>query len=186
MAETYEYPPLLKLYCPLQFNCSGNYPESLKIRHHFFITRAKIIPRGVEGAEYSPGGLIYAGGNGASRICSHYNSTSPLFQHNVLISQGWCAALGVPVPSPFFLQEYLLGSFDDPARDFRHIPLLMKILLTLEVSDKEWGFHGDIMDANGKWWLNEESEPLSFNVLWQLLEQRTGQVWRSQTLSTDY
>jgi hypothetical protein len=97
----------------------------------FHYTGQNHLPRGVEGAEYSPGGPIYAGGNGVSRICSHYNSTSPLFQHNVLISQGWCAALDVPVLSPFFLQEYLLGSFDDPARDFRHILSLMKILLTL-------------------------------------------------------
>jgi len=153
----------------------------------FHYTYQNCLPRGVEGAKYSPGGPIYAGGNGASTwICSYYNSTSLLFQNNILISQGCCAALGVPVLLSFFLQEYLLGSFDDPTWDFRHIPSLMKILLTLEVSDKERGFYDDIMGADGKWWLNEELEPLSFNVLWRLLEQRTGQMRRSQTLSTDY
>jgi hypothetical protein len=43
MADTYEYPPSLKTYRPLQFERTGIYPASLKLRHHFFITRAKIV-----------------------------------------------------------------------------------------------------------------------------------------------
>ena len=43
MAETFEYPPSLANYSPLQYQYSEAFPITLKLRHHFFITRAKIV-----------------------------------------------------------------------------------------------------------------------------------------------
>jgi hypothetical protein len=47
MAESYEYPPRLIQHRPLQYNRQGLYPATLKLRHHFFLTRVKIIFREV-------------------------------------------------------------------------------------------------------------------------------------------
>jgi hypothetical protein len=43
MAESYEYPPALIQHRPLQYNRQGLHPATLKLRHHFFLTRAKIV-----------------------------------------------------------------------------------------------------------------------------------------------
>jgi hypothetical protein len=43
MAETYEFPPSLTDYRPLQYERTGIYPPMLKLRHHFFLTRIKIV-----------------------------------------------------------------------------------------------------------------------------------------------
>jgi len=43
MAESYEYPSTLTHYRPLDFAQSSYYPVAFKLRHHFFLTRAKII-----------------------------------------------------------------------------------------------------------------------------------------------
>src|SRR5258705_10669033 len=92
------------------------------------------------------------------------------------MSQGWCSALGVAVPTPLFLQEYLIGSFEDPKRSFRHIGSLTRILLTLEVSENDRNFHEDIMGEEGKWWLSEDSEPLAYTTIVRLFDERTKQV----------
>jgi len=97
-------------------------------------------------------------------------------QLNVLMSQGWCAALGVPVPTPFFVQEYLLGNYNDRDRAFHFLPSLIKLLLTLEVSDMDRRFHDNIMGESGKWWLSSFERPLLFMVLWHKLENRTDDV----------
>src|SRR5258705_8946670 len=89
------------------------------------------------------------------------------------MSQGWCSALGVAVPTPLFLQEYLIGSFEDPKRSFRHIGSLMRILLTLEVSENDRNFHEDIMAAEGKWSLSGTSEPLAYTTIVRLFDERT-------------
>ncbi len=43
MAQSYEFPPSLKTYRPLQADRPGLYSMALKLQHHFFITRAKIV-----------------------------------------------------------------------------------------------------------------------------------------------
>ena len=43
MADSYEYPPSLIQHRPLQYNRQGLYPATLKLRHHFFLTRVKIV-----------------------------------------------------------------------------------------------------------------------------------------------
>src|SRR5258705_2790572 len=43
MSQTYEYPPSLKTYHSLQEDRPGAYTLALKLQHHFFITRAKIV-----------------------------------------------------------------------------------------------------------------------------------------------
>src|SRR5260370_19796171 len=43
MSQTYEYPPSLKTYRSLQEDRPGAYTLALKLQHHFFITRAKIV-----------------------------------------------------------------------------------------------------------------------------------------------
>ena len=43
MADTYEYPPAFNSYPPLQLLHAATFPTSLKLQHHFFITRAKIV-----------------------------------------------------------------------------------------------------------------------------------------------
>jgi hypothetical protein len=106
----------------------------------------------------------------------HIYSHWILQQQNVLISQGWCTALGVPVPTPFFLQEFLLGTFLDEERAFGHIASLVKIFLTLEISDLDRKFHEDIMDGEGRWWVTDGAAPLSFDTLWGRLEGRSAVV----------
>jgi hypothetical protein len=82
----------------------------------------------------------------------------------------------VPVPTPFFVQEFLLGNFNDPDRRNRLIPSLVKLFLTLEVTEMDRRFHDDIMGDKGKWWLHPNERPLSFMVLWRMLEKRTKDV----------
>ena len=43
MAESYEYPPALFHHRPLQYNRQDLHPATLKLRHHFFLTRVKIV-----------------------------------------------------------------------------------------------------------------------------------------------
>jgi hypothetical protein len=53
---------------------------------------------------------------------------------------------------------------------------MVKLFLTLEVSDLDRRFHDDIMGTDGKWWLFENAKPLSFGTLWRMLEDRTTEV----------
>ena len=48
--------------------------------------------------------------------------------------------------------------------------------MTLEVSEIDSKFHDDIMGDKGKWWLDPDDQPLSFVVLWRMLEKRTNDV----------
>lgn len=177
MADTYEFPPSLSSYRPLQFDRSGLYPSTLRLRHHFFITRVKIIFKEILKVPNT------------DRVDSYFQEEMVGHPHwyyiqiltkaekqNVLISQGWCAAVGVPVPTPFFLQEYLLGNYDNPKCSFRHGSSLVKIFLSVEVSDLDRRFHEDIMGDEGRWWLNDSEKPLAFRTLWRMLERRTKEV----------
>ena len=47
MAETYEYPPSLNHYRPINFSYGAHVQSNLKLKHHFFLTRVKIVFREV-------------------------------------------------------------------------------------------------------------------------------------------
>jgi hypothetical protein len=93
-----------------------------------------------------------------------------------VLSQGWCAAVGVPVPTPHWLQELLLGRYDDESRGSQDAMSLVSILLSMEVSEIDRRFHEDIMRGRGQWWKNPDTKPLSFLTLWKMLEHRTKDV----------
>jgi hypothetical protein len=176
MAETYEYPPSLANYRPLQFDRTGIYPVALRLRHHFFLTRIKIVFKEVMGASNDVR-VDWFFQEELVRFCNNKDTIHlSSMQQNVLISQGWCAALGVSVPTPFFLQELLLGNFDDPDRAHRLVPSLVKLFVTLEISDIDRMFHDDIMGDAGRWWLHPTERPLSFREMWRMLEKRTDDV----------
>jgi len=42
-ATTYEFPPSFSQHRPLRTDRSRPYPSALRLRHHFFLTRLKII-----------------------------------------------------------------------------------------------------------------------------------------------
>ena len=43
MAQSYAYPPSLIQHRPLQHGRERLHPATLKLRHHFFLTRVKIV-----------------------------------------------------------------------------------------------------------------------------------------------
>jgi len=53
---------------------------------------------------------------------------------------------------------------------------MVKLWISLEVSDLDRRFHDDIMGGDGKWWQTADAEAPSFNTLWERLEQRTTTV----------
>jgi len=53
MANSYEYPPALANYRPLQYERAGLFPISLKLRHRFFLTRAKFVMTKILAGRYS-------------------------------------------------------------------------------------------------------------------------------------
>jgi hypothetical protein len=56
MADSYEYPPALANYQPLQYERKGLFPISLKLRHRFFLTRAKFVLTEMLAGDYSERG----------------------------------------------------------------------------------------------------------------------------------
>lgn len=67
----------------------------------------------------------------------------------MLSSQGYCTAVGVIVPIPFYLQEWLRiptwgKSVDSGAA-------LMKIFRSVEVSDRDRAFLKDMMSGHNDW-----------------------------------
>jgi hypothetical protein len=180
MAQTYEFPPSLTHYRPIRFYQGDNHLNSLTLRHHFFITRAKIVLK-----------EIFGGGNPLNPPKADYFVQNEIVRHpnfhiafpwvisgqeNVLISQGWCAALGVAVPTPFFVQQYLLASFEKPAFAFRDSVSFVKIICATEVSELDRRFHDDVIGGEGNWWADDTKTPLSFRTMWRMLEQRTDAV----------
>jgi hypothetical protein len=99
-----------------------------------------------------------------------------LAQHNVLISQGWCAALGYHVPTPHFLKELLGGMFDDEHLRQAHAGALVRILSGAEVTERDRSFHDDVMGGIGNWWEAEEHRDFSFDELWALLQLKVIEV----------
>lgn len=178
MAESYEYPPSLTNYRPLQFERALYRPISFKLRHHFFITRAKILFK--ECMLYRDLSDQFQRNFDAEIVCHQYIKriiqVIILQQNNVLISQGWCSALGIPVPTPFFFQECLLGAVDDSDRGPRFAASMVKMWAGLEISDLDQRFHDDIMGGDGKWWRTDGAEAPSFNTLWKRLDERTTAV----------
>ena len=85
-------------------------------------------------------------------------------------------ALGVPVPTPYWLQELLLGMYDDEGTASQHAISMVNIMLSMEVSELDRQFHEDVMRGRGKWWKGQNNEPPSFLTLWKMLEQRTKDV----------
>lgn len=93
-----------------------------------------------------------------------------------MLSQGWCAALGVPVPTPYWLQEFLLGMHDDQATASQHAISIVGMMITMEISEMDRRFHEDVMRGQGQWWKDPNVRPLSFRKMWKMLELRTKDV----------
>jgi hypothetical protein len=85
-----------------------------------------------------------------------------LLQYNLLISQGHCAALGCPVPSPFFLQELLLGPYVVNLEDADINASTFKIFSGAEISENDLAFYRHFLGNRLiNWW---EADPSVGNV----------------------
>ena len=99
------------------------------------------------------------------------------WQHNVLISQGFCAALGCPVPSPFFLQELLLGPYFEPDDHEGNRASYTKVFVSAEVSKRDQDFYEDITTNVEEWWNCPDGTPYpTFDDLCDLLAKRLNKV----------
>ena len=73
------------------------------------------------------------------------------WQSNALISHGSCSVLGVDVPSPYFLQELLIGAVNDPT-DKDYAAAVARVFVGLEVSERDEAFVQTICGENFDWW----------------------------------
>jgi len=60
---------------------------------------------------------------------------------------------------------------------------MVKLFLTVEISDVDRKFHDDIMGKHGKWWADPNARPLAFKVLWRMLETRAKHVSHSLNIN---
>lgn len=97
----------------------------------------------------------------------------------MLICQGWCSALSVPIDTPFFLQELLLAGTDDEENHFRHMASFVKILVRNGITETDRRFHDDIMNGEGDWWLDDEEEVPDFKYLWK-------RIWKKMQKVSNY
>jgi hypothetical protein len=97
----------------------------------------------------------------------------------VLICQGWCSALSVPIDTPFFLQELLLAGTDDKENHFRHMASFVKILVRNGITETDRRFHNDVMNGEGDWWLDDEEEVPDFKYLWK-------RIWKKMQKVSNY
>jgi hypothetical protein len=80
--------------------------------------------------------------------------------------------LGCPVPSPYFLQELLLGPSGDPDNEESGSSFL-NIFLSLDLSARDLAFYENATSGLVEWWDSspEEETPLpTVNELYALLD----------------
>jgi len=96
----------------------------------------------------------------------------------VLISQSYSAALGIPVPSPFFLQELLLGFFEK--QDDEVITAkFSKIFYAAEVSERDQAFYEAVTAGLDDWWdatSDEEVVMPHISALFKMLREYMDEV----------
>lgn len=108
-------------------------------------------------------------------ICSHQ---SHMWETIVLTSQGFCTALGSPVPTPFFLQQLLNGPYihSDIMMNECHRGRFTSILNSAEVLSEEERFCEGITGGFGKWWTSNDAEYPTFDQLSALYIEKMEKV----------
>lgn len=152
MAYTFEYPPSFASHCPLDIERSGVLPATYQLRHHFFLTRLKLVVKEVftrPRAQYLLDGMQQE--LVQYTLTFHFALISLTWQNNVLISHGICSVMGLDVPSPYFLQELVIAPIIDP--DDKDFPAaLARIFISLEVSERDAAFVQKICGQKFDWW----------------------------------
>jgi hypothetical protein len=178
MATSFEYPPAFLNPGPLQFGGKPIFPSIMKLRHHFFLCRLKVILQSIlkqPCTVYLANGLRHETVSLSVFMCPH---ESHIWQTNVLTSQGFCTALGSPVPTPFFLQQLLNGPYihDDIMTNGMHRGRFTSIVNSAEVSADEEAFCQGITGGFGQWWTSDDAEYPTFDELSALFTARMENV----------
>jgi hypothetical protein len=105
-----------------------------------------------------------------------------LWQFNLLISHGTCSVLGLDVPSPYFLQELLIGTISD-AEDKDLLAAVTRVFVGLEVSERDAAFLRKICGDKFDWWTVENGSYPSYP---DLMECITTKVYKVLTPSSSF
>ena len=97
-------------------------------------------------------------------------------QEHVLISQGYCAARALSVPSPYFFQELLRKFWLDTEETDQTIPFIFSnIILSVELHPWDSYFIWDICGDQGCWW-HLDGDVATFDLLNGLFWKRMNKV----------
>ena len=96
-------------------------------------------------------------------------------QNHVLISLGHCMALGVIVPVPYYLQEWLqIPNWNKSSADAGRA--LRKIYCSIEVSARDRAFLIDVMSGRKDWLTSDAGSIHGCRELTDLLMQKLNKV----------
>ena len=176
MAYTFEYPPAFVSQSPLNIERSGLHSATYQLCHHFFLTRLKLVMKEVltrPQTQYMMDGM--------QQELVKYTLTfiflisHQLWQENVLISHGTCSVLGLNVPSPYFLQELIIGPLSDP-EDKDHVAAVARVFVSLEVSERDKLFIQMISGDKFDWWTGEDGNYPCYQDLTNLIASKVYKV----------
>jgi hypothetical protein len=124
----------------------------MRLRHHFLLTRLKLAIHHAQNVEFSEIGGEAVAYDMVRCISCGFCYFPDLFQQNVVVSQGYCTILGCPVPTPFFLQEMLLGAFEDTTTQIQYQYSFAQVIFGAEVSKQDRHFYENVTAGLKEWW----------------------------------
>jgi hypothetical protein len=94
------------------------------------------------------------------------------FQQNTIYSHGICTALGLNIPTPYFLQELILGM---AASSDIHASLV-RLFVSLEISERDEIFVASITDGIEEWWDGTQGPFRTYDEFCELIKTRMEKV----------
>ena len=109
-----------------------------------------------------------------------------IIQEHVLISQGYCTARGLSVPSPYYLQELLCNFWPDMLETEKQVPFIFSnIIPSVQLDPRDSFFIKDISGDLGCWWHGGDSA--SFDQLnelfWNWMKKASPPIHRIKLLN---
>ena len=166
MVLTYEFPPSFAHHPMIPGNPNPAFISITRFKHYYCLARLRVLIKEMLQPPVFTDAQM-------RRLSAEVEI--------VLASQGYCTALGIVVPSPFFLQELLHGSFlgfgdPDLATD-----VMVRIIHSVDVLEWEVRFISDICGHYSRW--ISPTARSQFSYAYKLISDRLQLVRNSPTLS---
>ena len=87
------------------------------------------------------------------------------------------SALGLPVPTPYYLHAFLFGPYTESPDDKVNLVNMTRILMSVEISERDLSFYEDVMEGYTDWWKSSLVRFPTYDELTDIVQRKFTKVF---------